>query len=82
MTGKTAGASDGIRFFVDRITDGIATLIPDGPFAGEMNLPVLSLPPGVREGDYLMVSFEIDAERGKSVRGEIEALMGEIGNDP
>jgi hypothetical protein len=78
-----SSAEDGaVRFFVDRITGGVATLICDGPADGEITLPQRLLPAGTSEGCYLRAFFEIDAEAGDAARREIDALLGELGDNP
>ncbi|MDR1884845.1 MAG: DUF3006 domain-containing protein [Synergistaceae bacterium] len=71
-----------VRFFVDRVTGGVATLIYDGTPDCVIDVPMSSLPPGASEGDYLAVSFVIDAPRGADVRGQIDSLMDELGDNP
>ncbi len=69
-------------FFVDRISDGFATLLWEGEGGGDVTLPVALLPEGVREGDLLRAAFEIDRARGEAMRGEIRNLLDELGDDP
>jgi len=57
----------GVRFFVDRITDGYATLLP-GDGSGSVTIPAEFLP-GAREGDWLRASFGADqAEKDSMIR--------------
>ncbi|MDR1966314.1 MAG: DUF3006 domain-containing protein [Synergistaceae bacterium] len=65
-------------FFVDRMTEGFATLIAEGDNAGAIELPRAFLPKGAREGDWLKTSFEIDAAKKSSVSREIDSLMDEL----
>ncbi|MDR1483082.1 MAG: DUF3006 domain-containing protein [Synergistaceae bacterium] len=69
-------------FFVDRISGGIATLLGDGAAEGEISLPVSCLPPKTSEGDYLALSFEIDAARRESINSYIDLLFDELGDNP
>jgi hypothetical protein len=66
-----------IFFFVDRITEGIATLLYDGGnFTAE--LPARALPEGTREGVWLRAVFEIDGEKRSEIAREIDSLMDEL----
>jgi hypothetical protein len=71
-----------VVFFVDRISDGIAALLPEGEGDGCVTLPVDALPGGVREGDVLRATFEVDRERAEAMRDEIKNLMDGLGDDP
>jgi hypothetical protein len=69
-------------FFVDRISDGIATLLLEGEGDGCVTLPIGALPDGVREGDVLRATFGIDRARADAMRDEIRNLMDGLGDDP
>lgn len=71
-----------IYLFVDRVEGGAAVLLAEAPGDGQITLPALSLPPGVREGDYLRVRLAPDEAKRTHVRGEIERLMQELGDNP
>ncbi|GHV54212.1 hypothetical protein FACS1894216_13780 [Synergistales bacterium] len=77
---SAAKPSRTFHFFVDSISNGAASLIPDGgdPFAA----PLSSLPAGVREGDWLSASFAIDARKRAEERDAIDKLFGELGDNP
>ena len=66
-----------ISLFVDRISEGVATLVYGG---GEYtaDVPVCVLPRGTREGDYIRVSFAPDPEKKKRLKDEIDSLMDEL----
>jgi hypothetical protein len=67
----------GISLFVDRITDGIASLVcGDGEYT--VDFPLRALPGGTKEGDWLRVSFSADEEKKKRVAEEIDSLMDEL----
>jgi hypothetical protein len=82
MGNKTASAesSRAFHFFVDSISNGIASLIPDGgdPFAA----PLSALPRGVREGDWLSASFVVDARKQAEERDAVDKLFGSLGDNP
>jgi hypothetical protein len=66
-----------IYLFIDRISDGIATLLyEEGRFSAA--LPARALPVGAREGDWLTVSFGIDRDKKSEVKKEIDSLMDEL----
>lgn len=66
-----------ILFFVDRISEGIATLLyNDGEFTA--TLPAEILPPGTSEGDWLSAEFKIDRDARSRARDDIDSLMDEL----
>jgi hypothetical protein len=66
-----------ILFFVDRMTEGVATLLYEGGnYTAE--LPVDALPEGTREGDWLRANFETDEVKKSRMTREIDALMDEL----
>jgi hypothetical protein len=67
-----------VYFFADRISDGLAVLIP-GDGGGSMTVAVSTLPDGVREGDWLKTSFEIDRKKRAELIRDIDDLMEELG---
>jgi hypothetical protein len=70
-----------IYFFVDAINNAVATLLAeDGD--GSVTVPASALPHGVREGDWISVSFEPAPEKKAGTAGEIDSLYGELGDDP
>jgi hypothetical protein len=70
----------GVLFFVDRISDGIVTMLyEEAEFS--VTLPLSALPDGVKEGDWLRAMFEIDVAQKSRVRRDIDALMEELGGD-
>jgi hypothetical protein len=71
-----------VVFFVDRISEGIAALLPEGDGDGCVTLPIDALPDGVREGDVLLATFEVDRARADAMRDEIRNLMDGLGDDP
>ena len=67
----------GISFFIDRISDGVATLVyGDGEFTADV--PARFLPNGAHEGDYISASFTLDREKKKRATDEIASLMDEL----
>jgi hypothetical protein len=74
------GQSSGkIYFFADRISDGLVTLIPGDARDGSVTVPASALPYGIREGDWLKASFEIDREKRAELMRDIDNLMEELG---
>ena len=66
-----------ISLFVDRISDGVATLVyGEGEFSA--GVPLCVLPRGTREGDYVRASFAPDSEKKNRMRDEIDSLMDEL----
>jgi len=67
----------GISLFVDRISEGVATLVyGDAEFTA--NVPSCVLPRGAREGDYIRASFALDADKKKRLTDRIDSLMDEL----
>lgn len=73
---------EGLYFFVDRVSDGIATLLFAGDDLQNLVLPLAALPNGVREGDYLLFSLSIDRDKGIVAKEEIETLFEALGDNP
>ncbi len=73
---------EGLYFFVDRVSDGIATLLFTGDDLQSLVLPLAALPNGVREGDYLLFSLSIDRNKGIVAKEEIETLFEALGDNP
>ena len=69
-------------FFVDSISEGMAVLLAGRDGLDRVELPVSALPGGVREGDYLRASFEIDIEKRMSMKCDIDSLLEELGDNP
>jgi hypothetical protein len=72
-------SKDKIYFFVDAIEGAYARLLTE---EGESFAVPASAIPAAREGDWLLVSFEIDNGRKSEMRREIENLYGELGDNP
>jgi hypothetical protein len=67
-----------LRFFVDRITDGFATLLPE---IGEGSVTVPeSCIPGASEGDWLAAGFTADRGKKREMIREINDLMDDLEN--
>lgn len=73
---------EGLYFFVDRVSDGIATLLFTGDDLQSLVLPLAALPNGVLEGDYLLFSLSIDRNKGIVAKEEIETLFEALGDNP
>lgn len=71
-----------LRLFVDRIEGDAGVLIADAPAEGELAVPLSFLPVGVREGDWLSVSFRHDPGKADETRREIDSLLDSLGNAP
>lgn len=70
------------RLFVDRMSDGVATLLGVPPLLGELTLPEEALPAGTREGDYLTVDLRPDPQERERARREVARLMDDLGDEP
>jgi hypothetical protein len=56
--------------------------LPEPPGDGEILMRVDALPRGTREGTWLRASLEIDAGKMDSARRAIDALLGDLGDEP
>jgi hypothetical protein len=63
---------------VDRIEAGWAVCRPSGDEGVQIEIPLRYLPPGVHEGDYMKVEFEIDRESTEQERKKAEGLLKEL----
>lgn len=70
-----------LYFFVDRLEDGVATIIVSVG-EGELHIPAYALPEGAGEGDFLRVTLAVDEARKAAERDEIDRLYGELGDNP
>ena len=70
-----------VRLFVDRIEEGVAVLIASDPDI-KIDIPVSLLPEDISEGDWIAAAFERDEDMRRQVRGEIDDLMAQLGDDP
>ncbi|MDR1917133.1 MAG: DUF3006 domain-containing protein [Synergistaceae bacterium] len=68
--------------FVDRVTNGIATLLPMDGWEGEVSVRVNLLPDGAREGTWLRATLDIDAGKRDEAVSDIDSLMDELGDAP
>ena len=67
-----------IGIIVDRIEDGLAALVLSDDEKVKLNLPVDRLPKGVKSGDHLKVTFEIDRESTGKVATEVDNLLDKL----
>ena len=67
-----------IAMIVDRIEDDFAVLVLSDDEKVKLNLPVARLPKGVKSGDHLKVTFEIDRKSTEETATEIENLLDKL----
>jgi hypothetical protein len=73
-------SADNLYFFVDTIEGSHARLLTED---GEsFAVKASSIPDGAKEGDWLLVSFEISRALTSESRREIEKLYEELGDNP
>jgi hypothetical protein len=69
-----------LYFFVDAISEGVAVLMTGDGSSFTVSAP--ALPDGVREGDWLAASLEIDvSKKNESIRA-VERLYEDLGDAP
>ena len=71
-----------MRAFVDRIEEGLATLLLGEDESVAVNLPVAWLPAGVREGMVLQVDLRPDLAATEAAKAETQSLLDSLGNQP
>lgn len=69
-------------FFVDDISEGIATLLFGDEGEQRLEVPLSLLPLNTREGDWLLACFSVDPSGKERVRDRIERLLDELGDNP
>lgn len=63
-----------MKWIVDRIEDGIATVETDD--MSVITVPLSKLPEGVREGD--VVTLSLDKDEKKRIEDNVNSLMDEL----
>ena len=67
-----------VGMIVDRIEDDLAVLVLSDDEKVKLNLPVDRLPKGVKGGDHLKVTFEIDQKATEDVATQVEDLLDKL----
>jgi hypothetical protein len=67
-----------MKLVVDRIEEGLAVCYPYGDNSIRFDIPTKYLPSGLREGDHLTVTFEIDRQSTERERRRAEELVKEL----
>ena len=71
-----------MKAFIDRIDDGIATLLLGEDESVAVSVPVSWLPPGVREGICLRMDFGIDQESTRKAHHDVQEMLDSMPNEP
>ena len=71
-----------IRAFIDRIHNGVATLLLGEDESVTVSLPVSWLPAGVREGTVLRLTPTVDETAMKEGINAVQSLLDSLGNEP
>lgn len=69
-----------LKAFVDRIHNGVATLLLGEDESVTVSVPVSWLPSGVREGTVLRFDILIDRQASEMGKAEVQSLFDELGN--
>ena len=64
-----------MKVMIDRIEERIAVLISLDDETLRVNVPVLLLPDGSREGDILTITFERDLEAARAAHERVRGLI-------
>jgi hypothetical protein len=67
-----------VGMIVDRIEDDLAVLVLSDDEKVKLNMPVDRLPKGVKGGDHLKVTFEIDQKATEEVATQVEDLLDKL----
>lgn len=71
-----------MRAFVDRIEEGIATLLLGEDESVRVSVPVRWLPVGIREGTCLGIDFTIDRDSTEKAHDDVQSLLDGMENNP
>ena len=67
-----------MKLVIDRIEEGWAVCFVCDDERVQLDIPIEYLPAGVREGDYLNVTFELDRESAEEARKKAEKRLKEL----
>jgi hypothetical protein len=71
----------GVPVFIDRIEEGLAVIVLSEEDEFQFDLPLKYLPPGVKEGDHLTLSFKLDPASAAARRQRLAELKKELTQD-
>ena len=67
-----------IKAFVDRIESNLAVILLCDDAGVQFDLPVQYLPPGIRAGDHLVISFRLDPASAAATRQNVSELKRQL----
>jgi hypothetical protein len=67
-----------MKAMIDRLEEGTAVLISLDDETLRVNVPVLLLPKGSREGDILTITFERDVEATRAAHERMAGLVDRL----
>jgi hypothetical protein len=73
MAGKS-----GLKVYIDRIDEGVATVVLSEDDTKHFNVPATFLPGGVKEGDHLQLTFKKDRESRDAEKKKANELLKEL----
>jgi len=71
-----------LRAFIDRIHNGIATLLLGPDESVTVDVPLAWLPKGVKEGTVLWLEPSVDQDDTAAGKARVQELLDELGNAP
>ena len=71
-----------MRAFVDRLEEGVATVLLGEDESVTVNVPVAWLPPGTAEGMALQLDWRLDPEATAAAKAATQSLLDALGNQP
>jgi hypothetical protein len=67
-----------IKAFVDRIEANLAVILLGDDAGVQFDLPVQYLPPGIRAGDHLVISFKLDPAGAAATLHNVSELKRQL----
>jgi hypothetical protein len=67
-----------MKVSIDRIEQEVAVLLMQDDPSGIIQVPVLLLPPGCREGDVLNLTLQVDLHETASAKGRVGGLIDKL----
>ena len=71
-----------MRAFIDRMHNGIATLLLGPDESVTVDVPLVWLPTGLKEGMVLQLEPSVDREETAAGNARVQGVLDELGNEP
>ena len=67
-----------LKVYIDRVEDGVATVVMSEDDKVHFNLPVKFLPEGTDGGDHFLLTFKHDKESAKAEQAKADDLLKDL----